>query len=100
MPLYGYSCPACGDESEHFMHVSDTEEMHCVGCNVPLVRLYGEATVKATRPNYFRENNAQVIENLGHEPVVVLSRSEHIAAMRKAGVVNAGERIGRKGCWI
>lgn len=49
---------------------------------------------------YFSEKSPQVIENLGHDPVIIRSPKEHREAMRKAGVDWMPQRRGMPGSWF
>jgi len=97
--IYEWQCSGCGRTEDRFEHHPDDKgaETYICGCGysmAPVVSLGGTPLLWA------EEGRPRVIENLGHEPVTVRSAAEHRAAMKKAGVVNAGSRRGEKGVWV
>jgi hypothetical protein len=97
MPLYDYACPN-GHIEEHYLRADERDAVTPIcpkdGHTMGPVASFGMGLV------YFEEGRPRVIENLGHEPVVVRSAREHERAMKQAGVTWATAGRGRKGSWV
>ena len=97
--IYEWRCSGCGLEAEHFEHHPDDKgaESYVCACGysmAPLIGLLGRGLL------YFEEGRERTIWNLGHEPVRLSSAKAHKEAMKRAGVGEAGNRMGEKGVWI
>ena len=89
--LYEYEC-LNGHRRERFEHHPDDkgcETIICDECGHTMgpVPSYGRGLL------YFEEGRARTIWNLGPEPVTIRSHKEHLEAMKKAGVAQAGAEI-------
>ena len=98
MPLYDLQCLE-GHTVERFVHSAED-----YGCETVICELCGSTMERVlsfgTGLTYFCEKNGRLIENLGHEPVVVTSEKQHRELMRKNGVVWATKGRGMEGQWI
>ena len=99
MPLYDFVCQQ-GHREERFMasfREADETAYQCATCVSVMVR---ERACGGRGLLWFEEGRERVIENLGAEPVRIRSARDHKRAMKAAGVVEAGNRQGDKGCWV
>ena len=97
MPMYEYRCPENHSQDVYF-HNHRLKEAAIVTCNECSAEMrsiisFGRGLL------YFEEGRGRWIYNLGDKPVFITSRKQHQAEMKKAGVCEAGDRIGQKGCW-
>ena len=105
--LYQFEC-INSHSREVFEHTADN-----LGCDTIICEHCGHsmAPVPAFGRGllFFEEGRGRWIHNLGHDPVYITSRKQHIEAMKRAGVSEApaipphtksSGRLSEKGRWI
>jgi putative FmdB family regulatory protein len=93
MPIYDRACRACGWERDDcFEHASQTE-LACPTCGAPTVRVF-TTRVTVIPDSYI---GGLTLENLGHEPVTVHSRSELKREMQARGLEPFVRHVGEPG---
>jgi hypothetical protein len=98
MPIYEFQCNE-GHTKEIFLHSCHDlgcETLFCESCGDTM----GPVISQSNRMLWYEQGKPRTIWNLGPEPITVRSHKEHREAMKKAGVVEAGNRIGEKGSWV
>ena len=78
MPIYDYECPRCGEVSNVWAHTSERRKVH-EECGATMERLISGSRVHPP----FHEN---VEENMGHEPVVISSRTQRDRLEKERGL--------------
>lgn len=98
MPLYSLECTQ-GCVREEFCHVPDERGVQTYICAHGEVMRYALSVGRGL--TWFEEGRPRVIENLGHEPVVIRSHAEHQRAMKAAGVEwSTGWNVKKTGGWV
>jgi hypothetical protein len=104
--IYEFECSQ-GHQKEVYEHARDdlgcdTILCHC-GHTMSPVPSYGRGLL------YFEEGRGRWIHNMGHEPVYITSKAQHIREMKKHGVAEApaipdktkfSGRASTKGRWV
>ena len=97
MPLYDVTCLNGHSRTVYYHRSADKRcRTHiCPQCGhtETFVLSFGQGLT------YFSEKSAQVIYNMGHDPVVVTSDKQHRDEMKKRGIALAGTRRGMPGVW-
>lgn len=97
MPLYDVACYNAHRRAVYYHRARDK------GCSTHICPHCGATetfTLSVGRGlTYFSESTAQVIYNMGHEPVTITSPAQHRAEMKTRGLALAGQRRGEPGCW-
>lgn len=83
MPLYDFSCSACGGQQNDIVARPDENSKPCPSCGKAMTRLL-------PIPNVQSDYEPWVDDNLGHEPVYVKSRRHHKQLLRERGLVQIG----------
>ncbi len=87
MPIYEHRClnDHSRDVFEHHPDNLGCDTIICETCGHSMapVPSYGRGLL------YFEEGKGRWIHNLGHDPVYITSRKQHIEAMKRAGVSEA-----------
>ena len=78
MPIYDYCCPLCGEVSNVWAHVNEPRKVH-EECGRTMTRLISAPMVHPTFHEY-------VEENMGHEPVVIHSRTQRNRLEKERGL--------------
>lgn len=105
--IYQFECIE-GHQRDVFEHARENlgcETIICKTCGHTMapVPSYGRGLL------YFEEGRGRWIHNLGEKPVYITSKKQHIAAMKAAGVAEAGAipnktkftgRASEKGRWV
>ena len=98
MPLFDFRCHL-GHISEAYIPNHNEAGQTMFQCHCGHL-MYYEPSCAGRGLLWAEEGRPRTIWNLGPEPVTVRSLAEHKAAMKKAGVVNAGAPKGGKGRWF
>lgn len=97
MPLVDFR-DVHGHEAEHYLRPAERGAFTalCLTCGSTMAErlTFGGGLLWA------EEGRPRVIENLGHDPVVVRSAREHERAMKTAGVTWSTKGRGAKGQWV
>ena len=95
MPIYDRACRACGWERDDcFEHASQSEHA-CPTCGKPTVRVFQGSRSPAVIGDEFI--GGLTLENLGHEPVTVHSRTELKREMQARGLKPFVRHVGEQG---
>ena len=77
MPLYLYSCPRCGEVDNVWAGVNEDVKVH--DCGAKMTRLISATMVQPVFHEY-------VEENMGHDPVVIHSRTQRDRLEKERGL--------------
>ncbi len=96
MPLYDLQCLNGHQATVYYPDYRDrrTQTKIC-----PCGHSMSQVIQRPGRFTYFSESSPRVIENLGHEPVIVKSHWEHQKLMRERGVGWITPKRGMPGSW-
>ena len=94
MPIYDRRCNSCGWQREDCYETSAHYEP-CPTCGEPTERLWTSRPAAVHGDDYWV--GGRVYENLGHEPVVIHSRSELKREMDKRGLREYVRHVGEPG---
>ena len=78
MPIYTYKCPLCGEVDGVWGHHSEDRKVH-EDCGRTMVRVISASRVHPPFHEYIEEN-------MGHEPVVITSRTQRDRLERERGL--------------
>jgi putative FmdB family regulatory protein len=95
MPIYDYTCLNCENKMEEYKKISER-------LDGPICTKCGHKTIFTLSPGPKPTDHLypRVVENLGHEPVVVNSLKHYREEQKKRGLVDNGKPRGVKGQWV
>lgn len=103
--LYGWHCSGCEKDAEHFEHHPDDKgaESYVCACGHSMA----PAVSLGTSLVWFEEGRERIIPNLNYldeqgneHSQPIRSWKDYQRAKKRAGVTEAGNRMGEKGVWI
>lgn len=97
MPLYDIQCLNGHRTTAYYTDYRDrrTHTHICSECSNSM----SHVIQKPSRFTYFSEKSPRIIENMGHEPVVVKSHAEHQRLMKERGLGWITPKRGMPGSW-
>ena len=98
MPLYQLQC-INGHKDDVFTHVAKDygcRTLVCPHCGHTMSRIFAVGTPLL----WAEEGRPRILENMGPMPVTVTSHAHHQRLLKERGLEWAGQKRGRKGCWV
>ena len=96
MPIYQYTCPACGFSKEVVKPMSEIDRPeYCPKCQAPQERI-----IQPSGGIPFTQYMSDQLSPHNDRPILVESVSHRKQLEREAGVIPWQPRQGNKGCWV